>query len=97
VPVDPHLLAEQRSLAAHMLIAARLADEPQLLEGGSGSRSARRSNEAAHEAQRHPAGRVGAAADPMRNAATRGATGWCLEVHELRVLIEGLISRDFAQ
>ncbi|KIG13310.1 hypothetical protein DB30_00358 [Enhygromyxa salina] len=29
---DPHRLAEARSLAAHQLIAARLADEPELLE-----------------------------------------------------------------
>lgn len=31
MPIDPHRLAEARSLAAHRLIAARLADEPGLV------------------------------------------------------------------
>lgn len=30
--IDPHRLAEERSLAAHRLIASRLTDEPHLLE-----------------------------------------------------------------
>ncbi|WP_146158451.1 hypothetical protein [Enhygromyxa salina] len=30
--IDPHRLAEARSLAAHRLIAARLADEPELVD-----------------------------------------------------------------
>jgi hypothetical protein len=32
VAIDPHRLAEARSLAAHQLIADRLADEPRLLD-----------------------------------------------------------------